>query len=181
MIRKYILTFLFFISCCSLVFADKVTIDHFTIAKSTNADNEFAVKATDTAGNVINDINGQFAFSVNGFEENLVFKQGIANDHHQISNSSFIYIKHENENGTHATLYYIYRSGSFFIPIHISWIYLIAIPILLIAIGYIFKKLIILAVIIFIIFVYFNYHHGLGAGTFFESIIDGLKGLFNKV
>jgi hypothetical protein len=43
-----------------------------------------------------------------------------------------------------------------------------------------FRKLIILAVIILIIFIYFNYHHGLGVGTFFDSIIDGLKGMFSK-
>ena len=178
--KKYILS-IFLLFSSVLVLANKVTIDHFTIAKSELSENEFAIKATDSAGHVLDDVNGHFTFSINGFDENLVFKRGIANDRRQISNSSFIYVKHENDNGTHATLYYIYRSGSFFIPIHISWIVLLAIPILLIALGYLFKKLIILAVIIFVVFVYFNYHHGLGASTFFESIIDGLKGLFNKV
>jgi hypothetical protein len=54
----------------------------------------------------------------------------------------------------------------------------LAIPILLILISYLFKKFIIIAVIIFCIFLYFNHHAGLSVPTFFESIIDGLKSLF---
>jgi hypothetical protein len=55
---------------------------------------------------------------------------------------------------------------------------LLAIPVILIVLGYMFRKFIIIAVIIFIIFIYFNYHHGLSIPTFFESIIDGLKNMF---
>jgi hypothetical protein len=41
-----------------------------------------------------------------------------------------------------------------------------------------FKRFIIIAIIIFIVFLYFTHHNGLGTGTFFESIFDGLKALF---
>ena len=34
------------------------------------------------------------------------------------------------------------------------------------------------AIIIFAIFVFFNYHNGLSIPTFFQSIIDGLKNIF---
>ena len=91
--KKFLLS-LFFLFSSGLVFANKVTIDHFTITKSELSENKFAIKATDSAGRVLDDVNGQFTFSINGFDENLVFKRGIANDHQQISNSSFIYVKH---------------------------------------------------------------------------------------
>ncbi len=63
-------------------------------------------------------------------------------------------------------------------PIHISWIVLLGIPILLVLLSYLFKKFVIIAIIIFIIFLYFNHHAGLSVPTFFESIIDGLKNIF---
>jgi hypothetical protein len=49
---------------------------------------------------------------------------------------------------------------------------------LLVLLAYMFKRFIIIAVIIFCIFLYFNYHNGLSIPTFFESIIDGLKNMF---
>jgi len=49
---------------------------------------------------------------------------------------------------------------------------------LLVLFAYLFKRFIIIAIILFIIFLYFNHHSGLSIPTFFESIIDGLKGLF---
>jgi hypothetical protein len=83
-----------------------------------------------------------------------------------------------NDSGTHAILYYIYKHDSKLSPLHISWMLLVAIPLALVLLAYMFKRFIIIAVIIFCIFLYFNYHNGLSMPTFFESVIDGLKGLF---
>jgi len=55
---------------------------------------------------------------------------------------------------------------------------LLIIPVLLVVLSYMFKRFIIFAIIIFCIFLYFNHHAGLGIPTFFESIFDGLKGIF---
>jgi hypothetical protein len=161
-------------------FADTVTIKHFAIKENPFAQNEIAVVAVDTASNILENVNGIFSFTVNGFQKDLHFDKGTAFYHEKLDKSSFLYVKHVDEAGTHSILYYVYKGDHKLIPVHISWIILLAIPILLIVLGYMFKKFIIIAAIIFIIFIYFNYNHNLGAGTFFESIIDGLKGMFGK-
>ncbi|HWD87642.1 MAG TPA: hypothetical protein VG367_05905 [Mucilaginibacter sp.] len=165
----------------AFAFADTVVINHFEVKNNPFAEREIAIVVTDTAGHIIENVNGHFAFSINGFDENLKFDKGTAFYHHKFPKSGFLYVKHENDNGTHATLYYVYKMSDKLVPIHISWIVLLIIPVTLIVVAYMFRKLIILAVIILIVYIWFNYHNGLGAGTFFESIIDGLKSLFNKV
>jgi hypothetical protein len=179
--KKIILIISLSILSATFAFADKVSINHFAIKENPFAQNEIAISAVDTAHNVLENVNGVFSFTVNGFAEDLKFDKGTAFYHHKLDKSSFLYVKHVNDNGTHAILYYVYKGDHTLTPIHISWIVLLAIPIILIVLGYMFKKFIIIAAVIFVIFIFFNYHNGLGAGTFFESIIDGLKSIFNKV
>ena len=174
---------LFLITCLAvffsgLAFADTVTIKHFVVKENPFAKNEIAIVATDTANNILENVNGVFAFTVNGFNEPLRFEKGSAFYHHKLDKSSFLYVKHRDDNGNTSNLYYVYKGDNKLIPIHISWIVLLAIPVLLIVLGYLFKRLIIIVAIIFIIFLYFNHHAGLSTPTFFESIIDGLKGSF---
>ena len=52
-------------------FADTVTIDHFAIKENPFAKDEIAIVAVDTAHNVLEKVNGTFAFTVNGFQEEL--------------------------------------------------------------------------------------------------------------
>jgi hypothetical protein len=167
------------ITSVSFSFADTVTINHFSIKENVFAKDELAVVAVDTANNTLENVNGKFAFTMNGFPVDLKFEKGVAFYRQKLDKSTFLYAKHINDSGTHSILYYVYK-GDKLNPIHISWIVLLAIPILLVLLGYLFKKLIILAIIIFCIFLYFNHHSGLGIPTFFESIFDGLKGMFNK-
>lgn len=167
--------FIFSISCA---LADTVAIKHFVIKENPFARDEIAIVATDTAGYVLENVNGKFAFTVNGFAEQLRFERGTAFYRHKLDKSSFLYVKHINDSGTQSILYYVYKSDNKLTPIHISWIVLLAIPLLLVILGYLFKRFIIIAVIIFILFLYFNHHAGLALPTFFESIIDGLKGMF---
>lgn len=162
----------------SIAFGDTVTIDHFVVRENPFAKNELAIVATDTANNTLEKVRGIFSFTVNGFQESLTFRRGVAFYQHKLDKSSFIYVKHVNESGTHSILYYVYKTDDKLTPIHISWIVLLAIPILLVLLSYLFKKFIIVAIIIFIIFLYFNHHAGLSVPTFFESIIDGLKNIF---
>lgn len=158
--------------------ADTVTIKHFEIKENPFAKDEMTIVATDTAHNVLENINGWFTFSVNGFTEALRFEKGTAFYRHKLDKSTFLYVKHVNDSGTHSLLYYVYKTDDKLIPIHISWMVLLVIPAALILLSYLFKRFIIFAVIIFCIFLYFNHHAGLGIPTFFESIFDGLKGMF---
>ncbi|HVV55856.1 MAG TPA: hypothetical protein VHC47_11045 [Mucilaginibacter sp.] len=160
--------------------AQGVVIDHFVVKENPFAQNEIAVVATDTANHILENVNGEFAFTINGFQEELHFDNGTAFYRHKIDKSTFLYVKHINGDGTHSLLYYVYKGSDKLMPIHISWIILLAIPILLALLAYMFRKFIIVAIIIFILFLYFNHHNGLGFGTFFESIFDGLKNMFGS-
>lgn len=177
--KKITLVICFLLLSARFAVADTVAINHFAIKENVYAKDEIAVVAVDTANNTLENVNGVFAFSMNGFQEALKFERGVAFYHHKMDKSSFLYAKHINDNGTHSILYYVYKGDNKLIPVHISWIILLAIPILLVVLGYLFKKFIIIGIIIFLIFLYFNYHNGLSVPTFFESIIDGLKGMFN--
>lgn len=162
----------------SFVFADTIAINHFIVKENPFAKDEIAVIATDSLNNIQEKVNGMFSFSVNGFHEELKFDNGTAFYRHKLDRSSFLYLKHVNDNGTHSILYYIYKHDSKLDAFHISWILLLAIPLGLILLAYLFKRFIIIAVVIFCVFFYFNHHNGLTMPTFFESIIDGLKGMF---
>ena len=176
---------LFFIFClmmvpAAFVFADtvKVVINHFVIKENPFAKNEVAIIATDSLGNIDESVNGMFNFSVNGLEDTLRFEKGTAFYRHKLIRSTFLYARHQNESGTHSILYYVYRTDDKLTPFHISWILMMAIPCGLFLLAYMFKRFIIVAIIVFAIFLYFNYHNGLSVPTFFESIIDGLKNIF---
>ena len=162
----------------SFVIADTITIKQFVVKENPFADSEIAITATDTAGNIQEKVEGVFAFTINGFQEQMRFDKGTAFYRHKLDKSSFFYVKHINDSGTHSMLYYIYKQDGKLRPIHVSWTLLLIIPLALVLLGYMFKRFIIIAVVIFCIFLYFNHHNGLSMPTFFESIFDGLKGLF---
>ena len=134
--------------------------------------------ATDSLKQTMENVNGQFSFTINGFEQELSFNKGVAFYSPKIVRSTFLYVKHVNDAGTHGMLYYIYKHSDKLTLLHISWLLLLGIPLLLILFAYLFKRFIIIAAVVFIIFIYFSHHNGLSVGTFFESILDGLKNLF---
>ena len=176
--KKLLLVVCLAVLSSGFAIADTVTIKHFEIKENPFAKDEIAIVATDTAHNILENVNGKFTFSVNGFTEQLRFEKGTAFYRHKLDKSSFLYVKHVNDSGTHSLLYYVYKTDDKLIPIHISWIVLLIIPVVLVVLSYMFKRFIIIAIIIFCIFLYFNHHAGLGIPTFFESIFDGLKGIF---
>lgn len=175
---KLLLTALLLLTI-SFSYADTVAIKHFIVKSNPFAKDEVAILAAEDTTNEINEkVSGNFIFTVNGFEDTLKFDKGTAFYHHKIQRSSFIYVKHHNDTGTYGTLYYLYKHADDITPIHISWIWLLAIPAALIIIGYLFKRFIIIAIILFLIFLYFNHSNGLSMPTFFESVLNGLKNLF---
>ncbi len=176
--KKLLLLFCFITAAHSFVFADAIAINHFVVKENPFGVDQVAVIATDSAGVTQENVNGDFTFIMNGFEYPLKFEKGVAFYRQKIDRSTFLYAKHVNDSGTHGILYYIYKHDSKLSPFHISIMLIIAIPLVLILLAYMFKRFIIAAVIIFCIFLYFNYHNNLSINTFFESTIDSLKGLF---
>jgi len=178
--RKLFLLFGLILNVGTFALADVSPIKHFKIAENPYEQNQVSLVVTDSTGNTLDKINGDYVFTVNGFEDTLKFTSGVAFYKHKIDRSTFLYARHVDENGgaTLSSLYYVYKSESKLVPIHINWIWLLIIPLALVLLGYLFKRFIILAIIIFIIFAYFNYHNNLSIPIFFQSIFDGLKHIF---
>jgi len=158
--------------------AQTASINNFLVKENLLKNNKLAIIAADSLNVPNENINGSYTFSVSGFTQVLKFNDGIAVLPLPIDKSTFVYIKHQNDSGTHSKLVYVYKKDSDLTPYAINSLWLFLFPIALVIIAFAFRKLIIFVVIAFLVFVYFNHSSGLNLGTFFESIFDGLKSLF---
>lgn len=174
--RVFILSILCLIGFyCS---AQTAAINNFLVKENLLKNSKLAIIAADSLNNPNEKINGVYTFSVSGFTQSLKFNDGIAVLQLPIDKSTFVYIKHQNDAGTHSKLVYVYKKDTDLTPYAINSLWLFIIPTILVIIAFAFRKLIIFVVIAFLIFVYFNHSSGLNLSTFFESIFDGLKNLF---
>lgn len=162
---------------CTAAFAQTSAIDNFLIKENLLKNNKLAIIAADSLNVPKEIINGTYTFSINGFTQQLRFHDGVAVLQLPIEKSTFVYIKHQNDKGTHSKLVYVYKKDNDLTPYAINSLWLFLIPIILVILAFAFRKLIIFAVIIFLAFVYFNHSSGLNLSTFFESIFDALKNL----
>lgn len=160
-----------------LGFAQNANINNFLIKENLLKNKKLAIIAADSLNIPNENINGNYTFSVSGFTQNLKFNDGIAVLQLPIEKSTFVYIKHQNDTGTHSKLVYVYKKDNDLNPIAINSLWLFLIPVILVIVAFAFRKMIIVAVIVFLVFVYFNHSSGLNLSTFFESIFDGLKNL----
>lgn len=158
-------------------FAQTASINNFLVKENLLKNSKLAIIAADSLNNPNENINGTYTFSVSGFTQVLKFNDGIAVLPLPIDKSTFIYIKHQNDTGTHSKLVYVYKKDTDLSPYTINSLWLFIIPILLIVVAFAFRKLIIFVVIILLVFAYFNHSNGLNLSTFFESIFDGLNNL----
>ncbi|HEY0175580.1 MAG TPA: hypothetical protein VGC08_04320 [Pedobacter sp.] len=159
-------------------FAQTADINNFIVKESLLKNSKLAIIATDSLERPIESINGTYTFTVSGFTQYLKFNDGVAILPLQLDKSSFVYIKHQNDEGTHSKLLYIYKKDGSLNPFTINSLWLIIFPAVLIFLAFAFRKLIIFVVIILLVFVYFNHSNGLNLSTFFETIFDGLKKVF---
>ena len=139
--------------------------------------NKIAIIAVDSLDKPLENLSGTFQFSINGFGQELKFNNGVAVAAQPIDKSTFLYLRHENESGTHGQLYYVIRKGDYLNPIRISWWVLVMVPLMLIILAALFRKFIIVAIIILVFIFYYNSSNGLKLSTFFETVFDGLKNL----
>ena len=159
-------------------FAQKADINNFIVKESLLKNSKLAIIAADSLDNPLEKINGTYTFSVSGFTQPVTFHDGVAILPLQLERSAFVYIKHQNDTGTHSKLLYVYKKEGTLNPYAINGMWLIIFPALIVFLAFAFRKFIIAAVIILIIYIYFNHSNGLNLSTFFETIFDGLKGMF---
>lgn len=163
-----------------IAFAQKQTnqINHFIVEENLLKNDKLAIIATGSLEQPLDNINGTFQFSLNNFNYPLVFHNGVAIAPNQVEKSTFVFIKHINENGSHGQLFYILKRDSGLNPIKVSWVILLIVPAIFVLIGMMFRKLLSLVIIALLVFLYFNYKHGMDLTTFFETLLHGIKGIF---
>ncbi|RZK58124.1 MAG: hypothetical protein EOO91_08875 [Pedobacter sp.] len=173
--RNIIVSVLMFV--CGNCFAQNADINNFLVKESLLKNSKLAIIAADSLENPLEQINGTYTFSVSGFTQQLTFNDGVAILPLAIDKSTFVYIKHQNDKGTHSKLLYVYKKEGDLNPFTISRIFLIIVPLIIVVLAFAFKKFIYIAVILLIIFMIFSYSNGLNISTFFETTFDYLKNL----
>lgn len=173
--RNIIVLVLMFV--CGNCFGQNADINNFLVKESLLKNSKLAIIAADSLQNPLEQINGTYTFSVSGFTQQLTFNDGVAILPLAIDKSTFVYIKHQNDKGTHSKLLYVYKKEGDLNPFTISRIFLIIVPLIIVVLAFAFKKFIYIAVILFIIFMIFSYSNGLNISTFFETTFDYLKNL----
>jgi len=171
------LTFLFLLFLAGNAFAQTADVNNFLVKESLLKNSKLAIIAADSLDHPLEQINGTYTFSVSGFTQQLTFTDGVAILPLAIDKSTFVYIKHQNDEGTHSKLLYIYKKDGNLNPFTISRIFLIIIPLIILILAFAFKKFIYIAVILLVIFFIFSYSNGLSIGTFFETTFDYLRNL----
>lgn len=167
----------FFLFLAGNTFAQTSDINNFLVKESLLKNSKLAIIAADSLENPLEKINGTYTFSVSGFTQQLTFNEGVAILPLQVDKSTFVYIKHQNDSGTHSKLLYVYKKEGNLNPFTISRIFLIIIPLVLVVLAFAFKKFIYIAVILLVIFLIFSYSNGLNISTFFETTFDYLKNM----
>ncbi|MBK1441623.1 hypothetical protein JHJ32_16610 [Parapedobacter sp. ISTM3] len=150
-------------------------INHFIIKENLIKNGKLAVIATDADENPLTSVSGTYQFVVNGFKQELEFREGVAITPNAIESSAFVFIKHRNQQGSHGRLYYVVKNDNGLNPIAISWYFLILVPAVILLAAYLFKRMIVLAVIILVGLFIFNYSKGLDLENIVETIVHGIK------
>ncbi len=153
-------------------------INNFIVKEGLLKNGKLAIIAADSLENPLEQINGLYTFTVSGFTQPLNFNGGVAILPLKLERSAFVYIKHENDKGTHSKFVYVYKKDNSLNPYSFNSIWLILFPAIIILLAFTFRKFIIAAVIIMLVWIYFNHSNGLNLSTFFETIFDGLKAMF---
>lgn len=173
--KKLVVALLLFVT--GNCFAQTTNINNFLVKENLLKNGKLAIIAADSLEKPIELVNGTYTFSVNGFTQQLKFNDGIAVLPFGIEKSTFVYLKHENELGTHSKLIYVYKSNEGLNPFKISRLALIIIPLLIIFLIFAFKRFIYIGIILMLLYLYFTMSNGLNIGTFFETTFDYLKNL----
>lgn len=171
--------FLLSISLNSYSRESRYALDNFIIKENLIKNDKLAIIACDSSDQPVDRISGTFNFTINGFKQTLLFTDGVAIAPQEIDKSSFVFLKHQNHNGTHTKLYYVLKSEEGLKPVKISWMLLLVAPLCIILIASIYKRLLLIALIAFLAIAYFNYNKGLSFEGIFETIYHGFRGLIS--
>jgi hypothetical protein len=162
----------------SFGYAQNADINNFIVKESLLKNSKLAIIAADSLDQPMENINGLYTFTISGFTQPVKFNGGVGILPMQLDKSAFVYIRHQNDKGTHSKLLYIYKKDGTLNPFTVNSLWLVLFPLALVFIAFAFRKLIIFVVIILLVYIYFNHSSGLNLSTFFDTIFDSLKRIF---
>src|SRR5690606_3511048 len=76
-------------------------INNFIVKENLIRNGKIAIIACDSAEKPLESVNGIFRFVINGFQHELRFHDGVAITPQTIEKSTFVFLKHRNESGSH--------------------------------------------------------------------------------
>src|SRR5690606_12138591 len=115
--------------------------------------------------------------SLNGFQQDLVFHDGVAVVQQPLESSTFVFFTHSSQQKTINGLYYIHKKDGELRPFEVNTMWLLLIPIAILLIAYIFRKFLATFVILALVYAYFHFSKGLDFSRVLESILDTLRNL----
>ncbi len=135
--------------------------------------NGLKVQVVGNDGNIDKSIEGIYTFVINGYIENVNFKNGEAPLSKNFDSSEIFYIKHEKSNDTIRHLYYAINGWTIPIPF---WL-LVIVPVMFIVLAMFIKR--ILFLILLIGFVLFFVLQGMEFGAFISLIKEAASHLIS--
>lgn len=175
--RRFLLLFVLFSLPVVNALALEGGIRDFEVRENLIKNDKLAIVALDSSGHPEERINGTFQFVINGFKQELQFKDGVGIAPNAIESSVFVFIKHQNQTGSKGKLYFVMKSAKGINPIYINWYYLILVPLAIVLLGYLFKRLIVIAILVLVGLFVFNYSKGLNLENLFDTIVHGIRGM----
>ena len=162
----------------NLSIAQNAIIKDFTVKENLSQNGKLAIIAIDTAEKTDNTVNGNYAFTINGFQQELKFSDGVAVTNNPIESSTFVFFKHKFAGSDIGKLFFLRMTDKGITPYKISGILLIIIPLLILYIAYKFKRFLITLLILAVVYFYLNHSKGLDVRQLLESSIMAVKDLF---
>ncbi|MFD1768138.1 hypothetical protein [Sphingobacterium suaedae] len=173
--KKIILTILVLFTTIFSIQAQAQRIDNFMVKENLTQNGKLAIIVIDSTERPVESISGTFVFSLNGFQQDLVFHDGIAVVKHPLESSTFVFFKHKNGQKSIGKLYYVHKADKELKPFKIYGLLLLIIPAAILLVAYLFKRFLAAFAILALIYVYFHYAKGLDLSKILESIFSALK------
>lgn len=150
----------------------------FTVKENLSQNGKLAVIALDTSEQTDNQIQGLHRFSINGFQQDLYFNDGVAVTTHPLTSSTFAFFKHESSAHEIGHFFFLRVTKAGVKTYRINSILLIVIPLIVLYIAYKLKRFLITLLILVLIYYYMNQTKGLDPSQLMEGIVSGLRGWF---
>ena len=157
--------------------AQHKTIGDFTVKENLSQNGKLAIIAVDSLEKTNNFVNGNYQFSINGFLQDLNFKDGVAVTANPIESSTFVFFKHKTATKELGKLYFLRVNEKEITPYKINGFLLILAPLLILYIAYKFKRFLITLLIIAAIYFYLNHSKGLDFSQMLQDTLVNLKDL----